>query len=378
MKMTVLETFRKIAREPFNEHLRKHKQEGGRIMGIFCSYVPEELIIAAGMVPFRMRAVGSTKTTLGDTWFSSFNCSYVRHLFDLALEGSFEFLDGLVFINACDHIRRMFDNWKAAVDHPAFVHMTAVPHKRAGHAIKWYREELEILKRAMEDHFKIKITDHAIREAIRNSNQVQRLLTSLYELRKEDQPPITGAEILSVIMAGTALPQEQFINYLDQLLEELPGREVYPPDVPRLMIQSGCMEEIEHIEMIEGLGCAVVDDSMCFGRRYFDRDVDESLEDPLQALAERYMLHLSCPRISDDFRTRLEHTRQSVKDYRLDGLICEKLKFCDLWGGEAFILRQESRNSGLPVLALERELYGGGEGQIKTRVQAFLERIGKI
>ena len=98
----------------------------------------------------------------------------------------------------------------------------------------------------------------------------------------------------------------------------------------------------------------------------------------IQALAERYMFHLSCPRISDDFRRRLEYLRDSVEEYRLDGMICEKLKFCDLWGGESFIFRRDSKTSGLPLLALERELYGGSEGQIKTRVQAFIERIGKI
>lgn len=378
MKMTTLDRFREIACEPFNEHLRAHKDGGGKIIGAFCSYVPEELIAAAGMVPFRMRAVGSTKTTLGDTWFSSFNCSYVRHLFDLALEGSFRFLDGLVFINACDHIRRMWDNWKAALDHPSFIHMTAVPHKKEHGALGWYREELEILKRVLEDHYGIAITDEALRGGIRTSNQVRRLLSRLYDMRKNDSPPITGAETLSVIMAGTALPQEQFIKMLGELLDELPGREVYPPDAPRLMLQSGCLEEIEHLELIEGQGSAVVDDLLCFGRRYFDRLVDEDLDDPIQALAERYLNHSSCPRISDDFKNRLEYIRSSTREYRLDGLICEKLKFCDLWGGEAFILRQESKATGLPILTLERELYGGGESQVKTRIQAFLERIGKF
>jgi len=376
--MAVLDDFRKIAGESFNPRLRDHKNNGGRIVGVFCSYLPEEMVTAAGMVPFRMRAVGSTKTTLGDTWFSSFNCSYVRHLMDLAMEGRFEFLDGVVFINACDHIRRTFDNWRAAVDHPAFIHMVAVPRKRSGRALKWYREELEMLKRAMEDHFEVAITDEALRESIRESNQIRGLLVRLYDLRKDDSPPITGAETLSVIMAGTALPRDQFASMLDALLEELPGREVYDADALRLMIQSGCLEEIDHLEMIEGMGGAVVDDSLCFGRRYFDTMVDESVSDPLDALAERYMNHLSCPRMSDGWKSRMEHLAGSVKDYRIDGLICEKLKFCDLWGGEAFIMRRDSKNTGLPTLYLERELHGGSEGQLRTRVQAFLERIGKI
>ena len=375
--MTTLENFRRLASEPFNEHLRAHQENGGKVIGVFCQYAPVELIQAAGMVPFRMRAVGSSKTTLGDTWFSSLNCSYVRHLFDLALERKFEFLDGLVFINSCDHVRRMFDNWKRAVDHPSFIHMIAVPHKKADEAVKWYREELELLKIALEKHFSVTIAQPALREAIRGQNQVRKLLSDLYELRKSKRPPLTAAETLAVIMAGTAMPRDAFIVMLDRLLEELPGRQVYAPDLPRLMIAAGCLEEIEHMELIEGQGAAVVDDSLCFGRRFFDRPVDENLADPMQALAERYINHLSCPRIGDDFKGRLERVRQSTREYQLDGMVVEKLKFCDLWGGESFILRHDGQESGLPVLHLERELYGGGDGQIKTRVQAFLERIHK-
>ncbi|MFO7558926.1 MAG: 2-hydroxyacyl-CoA dehydratase family protein [Desulfobacterales bacterium] len=376
--MSVIHQFRNIAKEPFNPYLRDYKGKGGKIVGIFCSYVPEELVVAAGMVPFRMRAVGSTKTTLGDTWFSSFNCSYARHIFDLALEEKFKFIDGIVFINACDHIRRMYDNWQAALDDPPFIHLIAVPHKKDEGAVQWYREELEIFKKKLEEHFQVAISDEALWEAIRTSNRIRRSLSKIYEMRKNDSPPVTGAEMLSIIMAGTALPKDRFLTMLDALGEELPGRRVYPSNAPRLMIQSGCLEEIEHLELIESHGAALVDDSLCFGRRYFDKEVDETLENPLDALAERYMNHLSCPRISDDFRNRIEYTKNSVKQYRLEGLICERLKFCDLWGGEAFILKNELKKIGLPMLYLERELYAGSEGQLKTRVQAFMERIGKF
>lgn len=375
--MSTLEKFREIAAEPFNPSLREHKEGGGRIIGAFCSYVPEEIIIAAGMVPFRMRATGSTKTALGDTWFSSINCTYVRHLMDLAMEGKFGFIDGIVFANSCDHIRRLWDNWKRGVGKPEFNHMLAVPHKREGDALGWFREELGMLKKAIEDHYGVEITDQALRDAISASNQVRALLERLYDLRKQDEPPISGAETLAVMMAGTSMPRDQFAHMLDQLLEELPGRKAYPGKVSRVMMASGCLEEIEHLETIEAQGAAVVDDSLCLGRRYFDTKVEEGEDDPLMAIAKRYMFHLSCPRIPDDFKRRLEHMHNSAREYRLDGVITEKLKFCDLWGGEAFILRQESKKTGLPVLAIERELYGGGEGQVKTRVQAFLERISR-
>lgn len=374
--MDTLSTFQSIARDPFSPAVRE-EYAGRKIVGYFCSYVPEELILAAGMIPFRIRATGSTKTSLGDTWFSHLNCSYVRHLFDLALEGRFRFLDGLVFMNSCDHIRRMFDNWKRALDHPGFVRLLAVPHKRGPEAVLWYQEELQTLGRGLEEKFGTSITAERLRSAIRLSNRIREKLAALYQLRAADPPPITAAETLSVIMAGTALPRERFLDLLDQLLDELPGRPAYPPHLPRLMIVAGCLEEPDHLAQIEAQGCTLVDDFLCFGRRYFDRLVDETTADPWQALAERYLFHLSCPRLPDDWERRLERIREAEEEYRLDGVICEKLKFCDLWGGEAFILRHEAKADARPFLALERELYGGGEGQLRTRIQAFLERIGK-
>ena len=155
--MSALDKFKDMAKTLMNDRLREHKQKGGKVIGTFCSYAPEELVIAAGMVPFRMRAVGSKKTTLGDAWFASTNCSYVRHLFDLALDQKFEFLDGLVFINACDHVRRTYDNWRRGAGKPSFIHMTAVPHKKSGDALKWFYDELGLLRKALEEHFQVSI-----------------------------------------------------------------------------------------------------------------------------------------------------------------------------------------------------------------------------
>lgn len=375
--MKTLEKLQNISEELYNENLRVYKNQGGKILGMFCSYVPEELVIAAGMTPYRMRVAISNKTTPGDSWFTSFNCSYVRHLMDLILEGKFQFLDGIIFINACDHIRRLFDNWRESVDYPSFIHLVAVPRKKGGGALKWYYDELVILKKAMEDHFEIEITDSALRDATHISNSIRRSLGKIYEMRKLDSPPITGSETLSVIKAGTAIPRDQFKLLLDDLLEELIGRVVYKSGIPRIMLQSGCLEEIRHIKDIESQGCAVVTDSICFGRRYFDKQVENTMDDPLKAIADRYMNHLSCPRIADDWKGRLDNFEKAVKEYRVDGLICERLKFCDLWGGEAFILRENTKKSKFPILYFEREFHGRSEGQIKTRVQAFLERIKK-
>ena len=96
------QTFSEAAATLAGPALRRWKKRGGKVVGFFCTMVPEELFLAAGLLPFRMRATGSTGTELADAYFTRLNCSFPRNCFNLALEGEFDFLDGLVGINSCD------------------------------------------------------------------------------------------------------------------------------------------------------------------------------------------------------------------------------------------------------------------------------------
>ena len=102
--------------------------------------------------------------------------------------------------------------------------------------------------------------------------------------------------------------------------------------------------------------------------------MNEDIE-PLEALVNRYLNHFSCPRMMNDFRRRLEYLHEIKERAKIDAFILEKLKFCDLFGGEIYLYRKESKKYGYPVLSLERELYGGSSGQIRTRIQAFFEQV---
>jgi benzoyl-CoA reductase/2-hydroxyglutaryl-CoA dehydratase subunit BcrC/BadD/HgdB len=121
-----LQEFAEAAQTLSNPALRRWKEEGKKVVGYFCSYGPQELITAAGFLPFRMRGTGSTGTELADAYLTSVNCSFIRHCLNLGLQGEYDFLDGLVVLSSCDNIRRVYDNWKRKVDTP-FVHMISLP-----------------------------------------------------------------------------------------------------------------------------------------------------------------------------------------------------------------------------------------------------------
>jgi benzoyl-CoA reductase/2-hydroxyglutaryl-CoA dehydratase subunit BcrC/BadD/HgdB len=228
----------------------------------------------------------------------------------------------------------------------------------------------------MEDHFGAEITDARLEEAIRLQNETRRLQRRLYDLRKSRTPPINGAETLAVTVAGTAMPKARYNQLLTELLEDLGGRERQTTYRARLMVMGGELDDPGYLEVIEDLGCLVVTDSLCFGSRMLWKDVEEGANDPMTALARFYVADRpSCPRVFGEYEQRAAFVREMIREFQVDGVILERLAFCDLWGFEQFTIKNDFQDLGVPLMMLDREYTLSGVGQLKTRVQAFLETI---
>ncbi len=360
-----------------NPAIQEWKAQGGRVVGYFCSMLPEELFMAAGLLPFRMRATGSVGTDSGDSYFTNNNCTFVRHCFSLALEGGYEFLDGVVVINSCDQIRRIYDNWTRKIDTP-FVEIVALPRSSGPDQVKWFTEEFQRLKTRIEDHFDVEITSEGLQNAVAVTNETRRLQRELYELRKQKRPPITGAETLSVMVAGTALPKVRYNELLRELLDELSGRELESDHRARLMVTGGILDDPSWIAAIEDVGGLVVTDGTCFGGRLMACDIDETASDPMEVLAQPYLADRpSCPRMIDTQVKRKNFTVEMARAFDCDGIVGEKMMFCDMWQVEQFMMTMDLKEEEIPFLKLEREYITSGTGQLKTRVQAFIEAMGK-
>jgi benzoyl-CoA reductase/2-hydroxyglutaryl-CoA dehydratase subunit BcrC/BadD/HgdB len=172
-KTKALQEFSAAAAAVMNPAVESWKQRGGRVMGYVCSAVPDEIFTAAGLLPFRLRATGSEGTELSDSYFGSINCSFVRHCFNLALLGEYDFLDGLVVINSCDNVRRIYDHWAREMKTP-FVRIMSFPRKAGPPQVDWYEEQLAELRTGIEEHFNLKISDDRLWEAIRLHNETRR------------------------------------------------------------------------------------------------------------------------------------------------------------------------------------------------------------
>jgi len=375
--MTALEELTKQADTLTNPYIERWKGKGGKIIGYYCTYVPEEIIHAAGMLPYLMRATGSTGSELGDLYTSHLSCSFCRHSLDQAMREEYKFLDGLVALHSCDHIRRMFDAWRYGKVNlpcsPFYLRFLSVPFTVDAAAVEWMTGELDKFRHSLEEHFQVTITDEALRRSIKTYNEERRLLKSLYELRKKEAPLVTGAEVLGILIASTSMPVEEFNQLLKQMLAELEGRDGFLDYRARLLLAGSELDDPAYVALIEELGGLVVTDLLCFGVRAFWDLVDEDSE-PIPALAKRYIERISCPRMVD-YAQRLDFVRDLVKEFKVDGIILQRLKYCDSWGCESAMIQWEARKDGTPCLILEREYLTSAVGQMRTRVQAFLETI---
>jgi len=374
--MSAFQELAEISSTLENSHVDAWKRDGKKVVGFVCSYLPEEILSAADILPFRITGRGVQDTSHADSYLTRVNCSFARSCLELGLTGGYDFLDGAVWINGCDHIRRCYDNWKAKAPRP-FMYMLPVPHKISAQGRQWYKEEVSKFKRAVEEHFGVEVTSDKLAEAIATYNETRRLLRELYDLQTSDPPPFTGAQVLTALSAGTSIPRQEYNRILRELLQEArSGANDVPEGKVRLLVAGSLMDDPEFIANVEDLGAIVVADTQCFGSRSFWNLTDET-GDLFENLVDRYYEHPPCPRMIGAYSTRLAFLRDQIERAGVKGAILQHIKFCDLHGTDNALLKVDLEKDGIPVMELERQ-YGplADSGRIRTRVQAFLERIG--
>lgn len=373
--MDIDKWFSELLDEPVNELVQKAIDEGQIPIGYFCSYVPDVMLSVDGLFPVRMRAPGIAGTELADNYMSSVICSYTRSLLEFALDGRYDFLQGWVFAASCDHLRRLYDNLEH-LRQPGFSRILDVPHKTGDAAITWYTGELRLLAQALADHFGCDMSADSLRTAIREHNRFSAILSHIGEHRKSDHPVMTGTEYHRLVITSSSSPKKALIPILEKIRDDLQTRAPLPPHRARLLLVGGHLDDPGYIGIIESQGGLVVGDRLCTGSYPGLMPIPET-GDPIAVLAKHYLTRTSCPRMMEAFRERAEDIVSLARECRADGVVIQMMKFCDTWAVEVASFVSYIREAGLPVLHLERDYRLGGEGQLRTRIQAFIESIGK-
>jgi len=372
----VMDIFRNVITQPGNAYLDEWVASGKKVVGYYCSYIPEEIFSAAGLLPYRLRGAGSVDSSDGDAYMSARVCTFVRHTISLALRGELDFLDGVVLAQNCDHIRRAADIFKKKVKLPfySFLSIPRIPKERL---FDWYLEELKRLKAEVEAHYKVTISGERLEEAIALHNATRQRVSSLYELRKKQAPPVTGEEALTITVAAHLMPRDTYNTLMDELLAGLATAGGVTKYRARVIITGGELDNPEYIAGIEQQGALSVAEAVCFGQRSFGGPVEEGAGDPLERIARHRFFQAPCARMVECFDEQIIALKDTMKEFQADGIIFQRMKFCDPWAGDGHNLYWRMRKEGIPFLGLEREYGVAASGQVGTRVQAFLEMIGK-
>jgi bzd-type benzoyl-CoA reductase N subunit len=360
---------------PATTDIFEHKRQGGKVFGWLCTYVPEEVLHAAGILPVRITGYSQeTELEDGNAYLYINNCSFSRSCLQMGLRGEYGFLDGIVGGSTCDGARRLFDLWRYYIDTP-FQHVLTVPRKQTQRAHELYHDQVKQLKQHLEEFLDVQITDDKLLHSIDLYNESRALLANLYELRKLPEPPITGAETMEILNASFRMPKELFNEWLRSLLEELEESNNTHKGRARLMVVGSVMNNPEFVQSIEEQGGLVVTDELCTSTRYWsDPVVLDPLKTPLEAISQRYLNNFPCARMvpSDE---RFNRILELARDFKVEGVISQIIRYCVPYAHDLPLLTDRLKTQGIPTLSLDVEYGTSGSGQIQTRVQAFLEML---
>jgi benzoyl-CoA reductase subunit C len=300
-------------------------------------------------------------------------CPFCRDALAQGLKGSYSYLDGLVHARSCVHIRNTFVNWRKHVPIDFSYLMFMPAHVQSPRAKPFLTREFNDFKEALETWGGRTVTEDDLDRAIDVYNTNRRLMRQVYELRKDDRPPISGAEAMEMVIAGQLMDKEEHNRLLAQLLEELPGRQPTRDTGSRLMLIGSEMDDVEFVRLVEGLDATVVIDEHCSGTRYFWNEVIPE-NDRLAAIAARYIERPPCPPKDWPERRRLDFVRELAQDYGVEGVILFQQKFCDPHEFDIPPLEQMFKEINIPTLFLEFDITIPW-GQFRTRIEAFLEML---
>ena len=377
--------FERLLENADNELIEKQKEDGGICLGYTCFHIPEVLLNVDRCFSTRLRAPNTGSIDIATYYMSNYTCEYARALLERAIEGGYKFLDALIGVDACSMMNRSMEHFEILQvnDKPNFfVTHTDMPFKITDYTVEGYRKQMRIrVLDRLTEVFGVDTSDAAIRKAVEEHNEVCKIIQEIREMRKAENPVITGYEFHVLNLVTYVCPKSQILPYLQETLEELKKRkpDKKNPFRARVAIVGSEIDDPNLTKLIEGCGALVVSDRYCFGSTP-GREVIELKEDEdaLTQICRHYMEVSECARYIADEKVlqRRETADRLAKEFGAEGIIYEQMKYCDYWGFERALVSHIMHDEyGWPVLSIDRLYNNGNSGQLRTRVQAFVESL---
>ncbi|WP_102399418.1 double-cubane-cluster-containing anaerobic reductase [Haloimpatiens massiliensis] len=361
------------------QELEEHKEKGGKVIGTFCVFVPDEVILATGALGVGLCAGSQFWIEDGEKVLPKNLCPLIKAFTGAKIGATcpyFQSCDMLVGETTCDGKKKA---WELLNEYTP-VHVMDLPQMKREKDYSMWKDEIRIFIDKMERLTGNKVTVENLKEAIKLANKKRRALKRLYDLRKHKPSPISGLDCLLISQIAFYDDINRFVDNVNKLCDELEERikKGKAKEKKRLMITGTPMAlpnwKIHSI--IENLGAEIVVEETCTGTRYFENEVcedGETLDELIDNLARRY-LNVNCACFTPN-SGRIDDILRYAKEYDVDGVIDYNLSFCHTYAVEDKSIRDMLKEKSIPVMHIETDYSTEDSGQIKTRVEAFLEMI---
>ena len=360
------------------------RSNGARMIGTFCIYVPDEIVLAASAIPVALCGGTSFSIPYAERMFPRDICPLVKSTLGLAFSRTCPYApieDMGVGETTCDAKKK---TWDILAQKSRF-HILELPQKKNMRDSVLWRAEVGEFCKAVEDLTGNEVTREKLSASVALVNRKRALLRELNEFRKLSCPPVSGRDALVVSQVALIDDQGRFCDRLSALNEELRARAAggvspFPTGTPRVLV-AGCPSVMGNWKLhhcIETSGAAVICDESCTGTRYYENLVEDgggSVEDLLDAIADRYFrISCSCFTPNDE---RIARVVELAKEYRADAVVQYVLQYCHTYHIEAIRVTQALKSAGIPSIVIETDYGDEDEGQLRTRIEALLESVKK-
>jgi benzoyl-CoA reductase/2-hydroxyglutaryl-CoA dehydratase subunit BcrC/BadD/HgdB len=368
------------------EEIVEAKKEKRKVIGTFCVYVPEELVLSVDGVCIGLCAGAEVGSDEAEKYIPTNTCALIKAFMGFKVAGLCPYVqtaDLIVGETTCDGKKKAYEIFNEVTKGKVFV--MEIPNKKDEDGRKLWSNEVKRFAKKLEELTGKTITLEKLKEAAKTVNEKRKALQRLSLLRASDPSPISGLDALLVNQVSFYDDPKRFTAKVNELCDELEervksGTGVAEKGIPRILI-SGSPMAIPNWKLhaiIEGSGATVVGEESCVGERNFRTSLDEnftSLEEGMEKIAARY-LTINCACFTPNTE-RLTDIEDMAKQLKADGIVHYALQFCTPYMMEAFKVKKTAEKMNVPFLRIETDYSMEDMGQLKTRVEAFLEVIGK-
>ncbi|HLV33264.1 MAG TPA: double-cubane-cluster-containing anaerobic reductase [Chitinispirillaceae bacterium] len=365
------------------KELMDAKREGRKIIGTYCTFVPEELVIAVDGVMVGLCAGADFVLEEVEKILPRNTCALIKSTFGFKIGQVCPYLEACDMVigeNTCDGKKKAYEILNNLV--PNFYAMDMPQMKTAEGRVLLKSEYLKLMAKLEELSGKT-ITIESLKKAITIVNNKRAAVQRLAQLRHADPAPISGLDSLLINQVYFYDNPVRFTESVHKICDELETRinensGVHPTGTTRVLL-SGCPMAVPNWKVpsiIEGMNAVIVGEESCVGERGFQGEVStegETVNELMDAIVDRY-LKIDCAIFTPNSQ-RLEHIKEMAEKYKADGIILYSLNFCTPYLMESFNIEKELEDSGIPTLRIETDYSQEDNGQLKTRIEAFVERI---